>query len=357
MKSRIKVLGINFLILFVGCIMIELIMGGWFRSRKKLDNLNVIRNASYQYESDLYTSNPIDIKYTRDKYGLRGKSTYNAPDKIDILTVGGSTTDQRYITDGKTWQDILENCFKKKGKAVLVSNAGIDGQSTFGHIKNFQVWFPNIPELKPKYILFYIGINDFYVLTDKSAFDDLLGEKSLLAAIKTNSVFFNLFRTINGILLNHNYKVEHGKTSNFTDIEYTEIGIAEEALYKLYAKNLTGFEKRLAILRDQTKSFGAEPIFITQPSIQYKKSKDNKLIGVADTSYIEGYAYNGIDYFKLLCELNKSIKKVANAEHLVIDLTTPSLWENDDFYDFYHNTPNGARKVGIEIFNKIEDKF
>ena len=36
----------------------------------------------------------------------------------------------------------------------------IDGQSTIGHIWNFQNWLVNIKDLKPKAIIFYIGIND-----------------------------------------------------------------------------------------------------------------------------------------------------------------------------------------------------
>ena len=33
---------------------------------------------------------------------------YNSIDDIDILTIGGSTTEQRYISDGYTFQDILK---------------------------------------------------------------------------------------------------------------------------------------------------------------------------------------------------------------------------------------------------------
>ena len=43
---------------------------------------------------------------------------------------------------------------------IDVVNAGIDGQSTHGHIWNFKFWFNKIPSLKTKYIIFYIGINE-----------------------------------------------------------------------------------------------------------------------------------------------------------------------------------------------------
>lgn len=39
------------------------------------------------------------------RYGFRG--SYPSPGAIDMVTVGGSTTDQRFVTEGKTWQDVL----------------------------------------------------------------------------------------------------------------------------------------------------------------------------------------------------------------------------------------------------------
>ena len=68
--------------------------------------------------------------------------------------MGGSTTDQRYITDGQTGQDVFQQEFAITGKNIVVANAGIDGQSSFGYIKNFDYWFPNILSLKSKYVLF-----------------------------------------------------------------------------------------------------------------------------------------------------------------------------------------------------------
>jgi hypothetical protein len=50
------------------------------------------------------------------------------------------------------------------------------------------VWFPTIPDLKPKYIIFYIGINDFYRFTDDPKYEVFDGRKnSLKNIIKNNS--------------------------------------------------------------------------------------------------------------------------------------------------------------------------
>ncbi|MBC6426372.1 MAG: SGNH/GDSL hydrolase family protein [Ekhidna sp.] len=353
MTQRGKLIFINGLILFIGCAVLELIFGGWFNEDNRLNGLNLIRNKTYIYTSDLYTETPIEIKYSRDKYGLRGNSILNTPEKIDILTIGGSTTDQRYITDGKTWQDVLENCFKKEGREVLVANAGVDGQSTFGHIKNFEIWFPKIPNLNTKYILFYIGINDFYLIENERVFDNL-GYNNL-RKIKDNSVFYNLLRTIKGIWTANRRKLGHQKI-DFTDYKYTNEDITPNELYSLYKNNLKGFEGRLSILLNHAKRLNAEPIFITQPSLKFKLNEEGNLTGVTNINYIYDYPYNGFDYYHLLSMLNESIKKIAGSETLVVELTPKFIWEEEDFYDFVHNTPQGAEKLGKEIYRQIKNK-
>ena len=74
---------------------------------------------------------------------------------IDFLVLGGSTTEEKFIDDNDTWTEKLEKKFIKDGKDIEVVNAGIDGQSTIGHIYNFEKWFPHIKNLNPKFIIFY----------------------------------------------------------------------------------------------------------------------------------------------------------------------------------------------------------
>ncbi|HYH16680.1 MAG TPA: hypothetical protein VD794_15725, partial [Flavisolibacter sp.] len=156
MKNTIRTILYNLAILLVLLVIIELIFGGWVRSSNNLNNLGILRNIQRQHHLDgLYPDSTGIIHYTRDKYGFRGPSIYNTPEKIDILTIGGSTTDQRMLDDSKTWQVVLENNFKRMGQHYLIANAGIDGQSTSGHIKNFELWFPQVKSLKPKYFIFY----------------------------------------------------------------------------------------------------------------------------------------------------------------------------------------------------------
>ena len=195
-KQILFILVINGVILTAGIVIIELVFGGWLNPNK-LNRLHLLPNCKREYNvSRLYkTAHPI-IKYTRDEYGLRGD--YSDPSDIDILTVGGSTTDQKYIRDGETWQDVLQQQFNRQGVSVVVANAGVNGQSTFGHIKNFEWWFPFIPHLAPSFILFYVGINDFHkdYKGDGRTPDVLLSSntKYIEKSIKANSAIAHLSR-------------------------------------------------------------------------------------------------------------------------------------------------------------------
>lgn len=226
MKLKLKrflfLLLINTVLIGFGVFILELTFGNWIRP-DCLNRLNIIRDRTITYNiENLYESPSTTVIYTRDKYGFRG--IFKDPSKIDILTVGGSSTDQRYITDGQTWQDIIEEQFKSAGKNIFVANAGIDGQSTFGHIKNFEWWFTNVPNLEPKYILFYVGLNDFYI-DEGCGYDALITdekEKSIRQALREKSAIYHALRTLNGI---YQAEVKQGighRKVKFSDFEWTE---------------------------------------------------------------------------------------------------------------------------------------
>lgn len=342
-----KILVINVLIFIVGIVTIEMIFGGWFDSRR-LNRLNLFRDCKLIFNvSNLYEdANPTFVLYSRDKYGLRGN--YSAIEDIDILTVGGSTTDQRYIRDGETWQDVLQHLFKQAGTPLSIVNAGIDGQSTYGHIKNFKWWFPNIRGLSPKYILYYVGTNDFHKATE-TPFDNILINKG------ENSALCYLVRTLHGT-----YEALVVKGIGHNAIDFSKELWTRDALQKKYDfmdERLNEYRKRLQILASLTYQFGAKPIFVSQPSRQYRITPDG-LRGSSRVSSYDEYQINGVDYYFMLMKLNNITKGVAlETGSLFIDLSGYTGWADDDFYDFSHMTPKGAEKVGKLLYKHLQQMF
>ncbi|MBL7916387.1 MAG: SGNH/GDSL hydrolase family protein [Bacteroidia bacterium] len=344
-----KVVGINVLILTVLLTVVELFFGGWLIERNVLENYNIVYSKTYHFDVSKIYPEGGNVTYTRDKYGLRmsGKSE---PGFAEILTVGGSTTDQRYLSDGLTWQDAMHAELSKSGLQLTIANAGIDGQSTFGHLKNFEIWFPLIPELKPKYVMFYIGINDFYIDAEKWAEITDIENTGFKSEIKNKSVIYNTVRKIKGALNSRVVRVSHSKI-DFSKLTYTTKPLLDSSRYRsILGERLTGYKARIEKLALLAQKMGAVPVFISQPCRKYRILDNGTIEGTTETENYGDVKLNGVDYFYMLSIMNEMIKQVCEEGHYpFIEFTPKTIWADSDFYDYVHTTPSGAKKVGIEM--------
>lgn len=353
-KRIIGIFFINVILIGLGMMVLELIFGNWIRPNN-LNQLNIKKSITIRYNiKGLYSSPFTETIYIRDTYGLRGK--FDKPSEIDILTVGGSTTDQRYITEGETWQDVIQQRFHSIGKKVVVGNAGIDGQSTVGHIKNFDWWFPEILGLRPKYILFYVGLNDFY---KDEAYDALLireNNHSIRRLLMEKSAMYHVARTLYGIYQAEvKHKIGHAAL-DFSTIEWTNRPL-QNSYDELMKTRLKEYAERLNILITKTRKFGSIPIFVTQPSRHYR-IKEGILEGIGNEGSYGDVQINGVDHYYMMRKLDSITISVCREYDVpYIDMAKETVWEDDDFYDLTHMTPKGARKVGIYLFERLKDRF
>ena len=354
LKHILAVLAVNFLLLAAGIVAVELIFGGWLDPRR-LNRLNILKDRVYRHDvSNLYpAANPV-VTYTRDKYGLRG--AYSGPADIRILTVGGSTTDQRHIRDGETWQDALQKKFEQAGMRVPVANAGIDGQSTFGHIANFQWWFPDIPGLAPEFMLFYVGLNDFHK-DAADRFDRYVaegGNPTIGERIRDNSAIWNLLKKLQGT-----YKAMVVQRLAHQRVRFDEIKWVREPLqanYEFATPKIEAYAQRLRLLADLTRKAGATPIFVSQPSRHYRVTAQG-VEGQSDLPSVDGRPINGVDFYYLMRKMDASAASVAREKGaLYVDLAGRGDWEDADYYDLVHMTPQGAAKVGGFLYEALKGK-
>ena len=100
---------------------------GWIKTMEA----NVLRDFKFEYNiKGLYRAVDDTVLYERDEFGLRDDCI--SPQNIEILTIGGSTTDQIYLKLSDTYQAVLGDLISRQiGGEICVSNAGIDGHSTY----------------------------------------------------------------------------------------------------------------------------------------------------------------------------------------------------------------------------------
>src|SRR2546426_8052686 len=89
----------------------------------------------YTFRNDSATKLDPVTHHTKNALGFRGPDPpRDWASRFTLLTVGGSTTECLFLSDGKTWSDQLARRLAAIRADTWVNNAGLDGQSTFGHL-------------------------------------------------------------------------------------------------------------------------------------------------------------------------------------------------------------------------------
>jgi hypothetical protein len=352
-----KVAWINLLMLLAGAVLAEVVFGGWFFG-PQYGSLIIPKNFHRHFDaSDLYPGGGT-IVHKRDENGFRGP--YEDVSKIDILAMGGSTTNERFITEGETWVDVVRREFAGAGRAVSIVNAGVDGQSTIGHIKDFDLWFPLVPNLKARYILAYVGINDVaYATSGKPLEGEHLLKSDHMTAptrrakqyIRNNSALYALARNVWGVVRARNARAFHaadgfdGSTWRAPP-QAPDIGEAE----RKYAAALEGYDARLRELTRRIEELGAIPIYVTQHRADYRVVDGTVLYSVRkDGTLLRG------DYAVMMAFNRKTMEVCRDLGGICIDLAAELNFGENELYDWYHTTPRGSDKVGRYLFSKLKD--
>jgi hypothetical protein len=311
---------------------LELAFGNWFETF--VPPQSAIVNRSYKYRQELY--HPYgDVLYSRDKYGLRG--THETVSEIELATVGGSTTDQHYITEGQTWQDVLRTV-----TGVRVANAGVDGMTSFGHLVAVSEWLHEIPNFAPRSYLHYIGVNDAALIQESRQHDfDRSGRLNpWLLSLSKRSALVGAVQKL-WIRSTGPRAVAHGAitpppyaTFVKLDIDQDTIEPFIESVYKTNLRKLIQLHRR----RNERVIFVSQ---VAHPSlIQWK---NGETFVAADSGHLGKFAV-------ALSMINIATERTCRESGADLcrfyDLATKVRFEAHDFYDLVHTTPSGAQKIG-----------
>lgn len=344
-RTWARVAIVNGLVLAALLVPVELVFGTWVRpmTLSDLKRFSIPIGVRFTFDaSRLYAGGPRNpIVSSRDVWGLRG--THNSPADIAILTVGGSTTEQRYLDDLATWQSVAQRELSARlGRPIVFGNAGVDGQSTVGHIFSFRYWFPILDGLRPNTILFYLGVNDVIGRPDRRTWDDSVDGSNW----RVQSALFQLYRTTRGSLRARAVGVDHSRRLP-APTEFTDKGLLEPAARDaLAAEMASGFLIRIDDLRRRTVALGARPVFVTQEAYGWQFDEAN-LRGLNQTLVVYGRSVNYADVAYLHRDLNRKLMTWCQDTSVAcFDLAQDVDFFEADYYDLVHNTPAGAEKIG-----------
>jgi hypothetical protein len=345
-----------FLILILSCILSFILLELTLRLFNvdnpwiKTEEANILRDFQFTYDaSNLYENGSPNVDYFRNEYGLR--DSCDNPGEIDILTIGGSTTDQRYVPFASTFQSIIEERLTAYiDNFGCVSNAGIDGHSTWGHLFSFDHWFPLIPGLKPKFIVLHVGIGDVNfkrINSPRSGFDTNTqsGIKAFLKTFKVVNALLPIYRHLQQSFKNESLAYAGHSPNLYVDDDYV-INVINDETKVLSEQNANAFRIRMQLLLKKISALGAKPICVTQPH-RYVIEKDGEIYGLPD---VLGEGFSGVDFDYSLRQLHDVIFELC--EKNTLDLYN-HRFVSAHFYDGVHTTAIGSTEIGERMADFI----
>ena len=327
--SFFRLVTYNFLVFLLLIIFLEATLGYWFKKENFGIYMRKERKINWQTTS-YFNGKEYKFFYKRNFWGFRGNE-FN-PKNVKIIFEGGSTGNQRFTPENLTIVGHLNKKFSDTNQDELIYNASTDGKSVTGYINDFKHWFSKIPELKPKYVIFYIGINDRFI-DDNFYLDNKISESTIDQVkdyIKNNSIIVDKFKDFKNKYYPKNtlaYDLNKADLyDNFTYINFQEASKKHLEIDQTNKNLIKKFNLKLDKLNLIINSKKIQPIFITQAM------------------------FNGLEDKRLFL-INNELKKFAlENNYFLIPLDEMIVFNKDDFFDPIHTTPKGSKKIADSIY-------
>ena len=358
--SKVAFSNIIFLLLFIS--IVEFFLGSWrnnfFGSNEYIQIPHLTRNKIYEYDvKNLYLSNnPIKVTYKRDKFGYRSKDLIS--NKPIVLTIGGSTTDQKYVTEGKTFQDNLD----LKVKKYDFVNGGVDGQSSYGHLLSISNWHSKfLDKDNTSIIIFYIGINDRRLINQELSDWDFAQSNKIYIKnlLKDNSFFISKL-----LVIKNRIKFYLNSKNNNNDLlssyiprekDFEKIGIKYELNENLEVKNYSKYKEIFSDLIVQTRSnFPKSKILIIQQQIPGCNFVSKNIVYDRHPDQSINYCLDLLKVFKLQEKILSESQIKKNIK--LFPMYLQEIIKDDGVYDYVHTNNKGSESIATYIESIINQK-
>lgn len=354
-----KALSIGF-----GCFLALVILEIFFRCydpfgfRVKGNQIILPANQCYRLTNSVQPKLSSQILHTKNTIGFRGPEYPDNPEEfLKIIAVGGSTTECFYLNDGQDWPSVMGKKLEEQmPSAVWVNNAGLDGHSSFGHqilLKDYLIKF------QPEIILFYMGINDAG-RAELSKYDKIRLQtidqgpnflRTWLRNIKILDNGLNLYR----LYLSQKLKLKHQTIDlALADTLTLPQSTIDKELSHHSETFIPAYRARILDLVNTCKTNGITPVFITQPA--WYGGNIDKATGTNLRKIKMREGSNGELWWQILQLYNEQLISLGISENfLTIDVANQLEKKSEYFYDYLHNTNEGAERIAQIVAQELID--
>jgi lysophospholipase L1-like esterase len=321
-----------------------------FDMRVRGERIVLQSNSSWTYASPPGSQLDPEIIHRKNNIGFRGPDWAGTePDRLRVFTVGGSTTENVYLTEGSTWPDQLTRLLEPHFPDLLMNNAGLTGHSTFGHAI---LLHDHLSRYEPDVLIYLVGINDISRedLHDWER-DDMRGLSwsGLANASEVVALTLNIRRA----LAARKRRITHNLAGlNESWLITWEISDETRRALVDFARGLTDdYAARLRALVLSSLELGSHVVLVTQPAV-YGEGIDDRT--ALDLSRIYVDQVDGGTAWDILEMYNDVTRAVAIELGVpLVDLARALPKSSRYFYDTIHFTNEGASKVAEILAGEI----
>jgi len=351
---RLRILAVQ---LLLGVVTLELCLRIYNPLPYRVRGDRIVLPVRQVYAFDNHQAPKLDAitHHTKNSLGFRGPDPPRDFDRrLRILTVGGSTTECLFLSDGKTWTDVIARRLAARAPDSWVNNAGLDGQSTFGHLVLLRTV---VAALRPTLAVFLVGANDVG-LEAANTYDAALAPsraglqavgRFVIAHSELASVAQNLYRAGRARQRGFGHSQVDLATANRLALDQTVM----DATIRKYRETLDGYAARLTAIVNLSRASGIVAVLVTQPAWFGDVVDPSTGVDLA-TVQVNGRG-NGSLEWRVLELYNDVTRGVAGGQHAdLIDLARELPKDSRLFYDFLHFTNDGAAHVGAIVSAHLE---
>lgn len=353
MADALKSLAVTGVSLGISLALAEMVMravipGSYFNPR-----LGLIPHARYLINVDLPGVSKGGTLST-NSWGLRGEEPPEEWDEFfTLVTVGGSTTANYYLDDGRTWSHVLQETLREIRPQTWVGNGGIPMHSSEHHDFFLR---EVVARIRPDVVIFLTGANDIgqFLRGEVALHEEPLPERGLRETMFRGSRLLQTLYKAKKVYIDRAPVI-----SETVDPEFVLLPIPgpERQLPSDLREILPdpeAYARRITTLINTCRQMEVIPVFLTQPLL------------FEDTPYWRGiqggsYWHGGPDslfsaaaHWVMLDFLNGELLRVCRDEGVAcFDLASVIPHDMTMFYDSMHLTEAGAELVGKSVAGYI----
>ena len=280
-----------------------------------------------------------------------------------FFAIGGSTTEQKYIDDERTWTNRLQESLQKEHRIeVEVINTGVSGLRADHHLATLH----HILDMNPDAVIFVVGINDWNHHIRRH-FDNRSKLERATATVRKFTKQIALKNTLLGNAISRVRAISKTKAQKQAKIQVREDHgeyytrqrrSLERPLKYSYRPQrvMPEYANRLDEISELCHQHKIQCAFITQPSGYQKAASSEFKAGFWMTPPNEIYTLDFDSMVHISTLYNKYLKKfAAKRGHLLCDAADKLSPNYESFYDDCHFNVVGAAKMGEVVSKCFQD--